>query len=77
MHGEYYFILATTLGKDITYFPPEIRKHILSFINVSLLCITCSEVIITFKKNITFFYNGYHILNNNCICNPCKQIYYK
>ena len=75
MYGEYYFILLTTLGKDIKYLPSELRKHILSFIKLSLLCITCSEVVITFKKNITFYYNGYSILNNNCICNECKKIY--
>ena len=40
MYGEYYFILLTTLGKDIRYLPNEIRKHILSFIKISLLCIT-------------------------------------
>ncbi len=75
MYGEYYFILLATLGKDIKYLPSELRKHILSFIKISLLCITCSEVVITFKKSTTFYYNGYSILNNNCVCNECKKIY--
>ena len=75
MHGEYYFILLTTLGTEIKYLPIEIRKHILSYIKINLLCITCSQIIITFKKNIIFYYNGYSILNNNCICNECKKIY--
>lgn len=75
MYGEYYFILLATHGKDIIYLPSEIRKYILSFISIGLLCITCSQIVITFKKNITFYYNGYYILDNNCICNECKKIY--
>ncbi len=76
MHGEYYFILIATMGKDITYLPPEIRKYILSLININnikLLCIYCSKVIISFKKYYIMHYNGYSIINNNCICNHCKK----
>jgi hypothetical protein len=75
MYGAYYFILLATLGKYIKYLPSELRKHILSFIKVTLLCITCCEAVITLKKSITFYYNGYSILDNNCISNKCKKIY--
>ena len=76
MLGEYYFILLTTSGAQITYLPLEIRNHILSFIkHTSILCINCSEVIITFKINFLCHYNGYSSLNYNCICDNCKSLY--
>ena len=76
MLGEYYFILLTTSGRDITYFPLDIRRHILSFIKYATVsCINCSEVIITFKINYLCHYNGYSNLNYNCICDNCKSLY--
>ena len=73
MNCVYYFVLLTS--SDKLYLPIEIRKHILSFINIHIVCITCSDIIIISKHNLKYHYNGYPNVNHNCICNKCKKIY--
>jgi len=74
--GELYFIFLTSTRKNIIYLPPEIRLHILSFLNVYVKCIYCYYIFNLYPKNI-LHYKGYYSYNTNCICNQCKNYIFK
>lgn len=73
--GEIYFIYITTLGKYLPFLPIEIRKKILKSIIYNLTCISCSEIIISYKPYIINYLDGYILHNGNCICRMCNLEY--
>jgi len=73
--GEIYFILLVSLGKDIPFLPIEIRKKILKSIFYNLTCVSCGEVIISYKPYIINYLDGYSLFNGNCLCRMCNLEY--
>ena len=70
--GEIYFNYLVTLGKDLPHLPIEIRKKILGNILYTMSCLTCNEVIISFKPVVIAYSDGYSIINGLLICRECK-----
>lgn len=70
--GEIYFILLVSLGKDLPFLPIDIRKKILKSIFYNLTCISCGEVIISYKPYIINYLDGYSLFNGNCLCRMCN-----
>lgn len=70
--GEIYFNYLVTLGRDLPYLPVEVRKKILSKILYNMSCLTCNEVIISFKPVVIAYSDGYSIINGLAICKECK-----
>ena len=70
--GELYFNNVVTLGKDLPHLPVEIRKKILGQILYTMSCITCNEVLISFKPVVIAYSEGYSIINGLPICKQCK-----
>ncbi len=71
--GEKYFNYLITLGKDLPYFPLEIRKKIFNYIYYNVNCLVCNEVIITSRPSIILYTDGFSYLQGNGMCNLCKS----
>lgn len=68
-----YFIYLVALGKEIQFLPIEIIKNILKSIFYNLTCISCGEIIISYKPYIIINYlDGYILHNRNCLCRTCN-----
>jgi hypothetical protein len=71
--GEIYFNYVVTLGRDLPYLPIEVRKKILDQILYKMSCLTCNEVIISFKPVVISHSDGYSIVNGLITCKECKK----
>lgn len=73
MLGELYFTYVVTLGRDLPYLPTEVRKKILQKILYTINCLSCNEIIVSFKPMVIAYTDEYSFLSEHGICSLCES----